>query len=222
MNKVIYTYHSTNTTIQCQHDEKLKNINERLKQKLCIQNANIYYLFNGSKINEELTYDEISNGKNTINIIINDIEEQEMKQYIKSKEIICPKCNEMSILNFKNYQFDMECKNGHNIKNILIKEFSNKGNIIKCFKCGKNRLDTYKNEFFYCLECDNSLCPLCKSSHKHTTINYDNKYYKCHKHKYMFVDYCENCKLNLCMLCSKEHKEHKINLQFSQDRKSVV
>ena len=101
MNKVIYTYHSTNTTIQCQHDEKLKNINERLKQKLCIQNANIYYLFNGSKINEELTFDEISNGKNTINIIINDIEEQEMKKYIESKEIICPECNEMFILNFK-------------------------------------------------------------------------------------------------------------------------
>ena len=68
MNQVIYTYHSVNTTIQCKHDEKMKNVNERLKQKLGIENSNIYYLYNGSKVNEELAFDELSGGKQSINI----------------------------------------------------------------------------------------------------------------------------------------------------------
>ena len=70
MNQIVYTYHSVNTTIQCQHDEKMKNVNERLKQKLGIQNSNIYYLYNGSQVKEELTFEEISGGKQSININI--------------------------------------------------------------------------------------------------------------------------------------------------------
>ena len=90
MSQVVYTYHSTNTTIQCQHDEQLKNINERFKQKLKLKNNSLYYIYNGTKVIEELTFDEISDGKETIHIIVNEVEDISQKQYIESKDIIFP------------------------------------------------------------------------------------------------------------------------------------
>ena len=123
MNQVIYTYNSVNTAIQCQSDEKMKNVNERLKQKLGIQNSNIYYLYNGSKVNEELTFNELSGGKHSINIILYDKEIQKVNESNESEYIICPKCNEIAILDFKDYKFNLKCKNGHNIQDILIKEY---------------------------------------------------------------------------------------------------
>ena len=209
MSQVNYFYRSQNIIIQCEKSEKMKVINERLKGKLSIQNNDVYYLYNGNKVNEELTYNEIANGKNNITIILNDKEGKQNK-IIESKAILCPKCDDFCILSFKNYKFHTKCKNGHKKNNILINEFVNLENNIKCSLCSKNRLDTFNFEFYYCLECKISICPLCKSKHKHKIINYDNKFYICNKHNSNYNKYCDKCKLNLCMKCNIEHKGHKI------------
>ena len=56
-----------------------------------------------------------------------------------------------------------------------------------------------------------NLCPLCKSIHDntHSIINYDNKDYKCHKHREDLVEYCNDCNKDICISCSFEHKQHK-------------
>ena len=175
MSKVIYDYHSISTTIQCNRDEKLRCVNERLKGKININNE-IYYLYNGTKVNEDLTFDQIANEKdkqrNIINIIINDIQEEPIDDFIESKDIICPKCNEIAILFFKDYKFNLECKNNHRTENILIKEFDNNQKTVKCLKCNKSIKEIYNNEFHYCIDCKKYICPLCKSNHKHNIINY--------------------------------------------------
>ena len=213
MAKVIYEYHSTKTTIQCNREEKLRSINERLKLKLDIKNE-IYCLYNGMKLNEDLTFDEIANDidrqRNIINIIIYDIKKKSNDDFIESKDIICPKCNELAILSFQDYQFSLECKNNHRTNNIVIKDFTNKQRNVKCFKCNKSIKETYKNDFHYCLECQKDICPLCKSNHNHKTINYTQKNYICKKHNGSFINYCKDCKLNLCVKCTKEHKNHQI------------
>ena len=145
MTQVVYSYGSNKYTIQCNQGEKLKDINERLKTKIGKVKDNIYYLFDGKKLNEEQTIDEISGGKQTIQIIITDKEEEKKVQNNENKDIICPQCKDIASLYFKNFKFDIQCKNGHNFHDILIKEFKND---IICV-CGKNRADTYNNQFFH-------------------------------------------------------------------------
>ena len=103
------------------------------------------------------------------------------------------------------------CKNNHEINNILLNEYENIENIdiskIICNKCKiKNKSNTYNNEFYKCNICKINLCPLCKSKHNnnHKIINY------CKIHNKEYNKYCEKCKLNICILCSKEHKNHSI------------
>ena len=62
------------------------------------------------------------------------------------------------------------CKNNHNIEDISIDELNNilkiDINKIECNKCKeKNKGNTYNNEFYKCLTCNNNICPLCKSIH---------------------------------------------------------
>ena len=109
-----------------------------------------------------------------------------------------------------------ECKNGHEIKNILLNEFDETQSIeldkIICDTCKiKDKSKTYNNEFFKCLKCNKNLCPLCKSKHdnKHEIIDYDDHYYICENHNKNYGAYCENCKKNLCLSCS-DHEKHLI------------
>ena len=108
-----------------------------------------------------------------------------------------------------------ECKNKHNIKNILLNSFEETQKIdrlkIICDICKTNNKSTSDNNVFYiCNICNKNICPSCKKNHdeKHKIINYDYKYYICDKHNEKFISYCEDCKLNLCNLCV-DHNEHK-------------
>ncbi len=92
----------------------------------------------------------------------------------------------------------------HTNKNIRLNEYIDKQNIymikIKCDICkGKNKSETFENEFFNCSEFNKNLCPLCLSTHDktHTIINYDNKNYLCNKHEEKFTRYCEECKIDI-------------------------
>ena len=63
---------------------------------------------------------------------------EEILWIIKSKEIICPKCNENILIKIDNYKINLfNCKNNHNIDNILLNEYENNIDISKiiCDKC---------------------------------------------------------------------------------------
>ena len=132
----------------------------------------------------------------------NNIKNENMK---RSKEIICPQCNEQILITFNDYIINLNnCANGHILNNVNISEFVKTQYIdlskIKCNKCENNKANSYNNEFYFCLECRNKLCPLCKNSHNrnHHIINYDTKDYICNKHNNSYIRYCNDCNKNLC------------------------
>ena len=215
MISVIFQNKGAIISIQCNLYEKWKDIINKYKAKAINEEINnVYYLYNGKRINEELLLEEIINNvdknQRKMNVLIYDIYERENKNMIESNEIICQICKEIVIIKIEDYKIEMKCKNNH--KNIIsIKDYNNKIDItkIKCNNCNKNRSEIYNNVLFICLNCNINLCPICKTSHdkNHRIIEYEDKKYKCNKHNEIFTKYC--CGNNICIECENEHKNHK-------------
>ena len=228
MSEVEFIYNGITTIIQCKLNDKMKNICQKFKEKANINdNTSIFYSYDGKVgFNEELSFEEIANRedkrRNKMNILVyanqTIIINNNNGNVVKSKNIICPECNENIKMDIKDYKINLcDCKNGHRIENILLNEFEETQKIdllnIICDICKKNNKSiSYNNIFYKCLTCDENICPLCKSEHDkaHKIINYDDKYYICRKHNENYILYCEDCKVNICMLCDN-HKKHKRN-----------
>ena len=223
MANVIFNYKGKETIIQCNLNEKIKDILKRYTNKIEIYISKLYFIYNGNKINDNLILNEIINGedkrRNTMNILVYENNEAIIKEnQIKSKEIICPKCNENILIKLNEYKINLfNCKNNHEINNIFLNEFENIEKIdiskIICDNCKtKNKSNSYNHQFYRCNLCKINLCPLCKSNHNpnHKIINYDNKNYICEIHDVNYIKYCKDCKLNICIYCPKEHKNHSI------------
>ena len=221
MSKVVFLFNGLEIIIPCNKDEKLKEICKRFELKTNNEINNIYFLYNGNKINEELKFNELANKedneRNIMNILVYEINKTIIKDnIIKSNEIICPECNENILIKINDYKINLfDCKNNHIKRNILLKEYENIEKIdiskIKCDICKlKNKSNAYNNEFYSCLNCDKYICPLCKEKHdnNHKIINYEHKNYICNKHNEIFTKYCYECKMNICITCEKEHKNH--------------
>ena len=200
------------------------------------QNANVniynYELFyNGNKISLDSSFGEIINkeDKNAnimkikLNYKIYDIDEDNDKDKInniKSKDIICPLFGESIFMNIKDYKINLyDCKNKHRINNLLLSEFEKTQNIdlskIICNICkGKIKDKANNNLFFRCLTCGINYCPQCKMkiNKNHKIVNYDEKDYICDKHNEVYKYYCSQCKLNICILCFSEHIIHIHNI----------
>ena len=211
MLQVKFNYNGQEIKIQCKATERLKEVFQKYNSKVNIDK--VIYLYGGDKINEELKLEEIINQNdknlNQIKIVVYDINKANNDNLIESKEIICPTCNENVLINLKDYQLEMKCKNNH-INKISFKDFNKKIDSSKffCNKCNKKRCDIYNNELYLCLQYNINLCPLCKSQHgqNHDIINYDKKNYICNKHNDNFTKYC--CNKNIYIKCEKEHKSH--------------
>ena len=228
--EVIFNYKGIETIIQCQVNDIMGKIIENFTNKINIDKNNILFLYNGSSINENLSFNQQANDidkkRNKMNILVNEIIDitPEKEETIMSTECICPECYENVIINIENYNIKYRCKNNH-IKFIQIKDYEciQKINLKKiiCGDCKeKNKYSTFKNEFYFCFNCNMNLCPLCMKKHnenniKHLIVNYDNKNYKCKIHNEQFIEYCKQCKENVCFLCQLTHKDHKniVNLQ---------
>ena len=219
MKNIVFEYKGKSINIECNSNEKMKDIFDKLITKLEIEKKSIYFLYGGKKIEEEeYTYGKIIGNQNNIKIVVCEIDENEniKNKIIESKNVICPKCGENIRMKIENYKIKLyECKNRHEINNILLEEYESMQKIdlskIKCNDCDKNIADTYNNEFYICLKCNINLCPLCKSKHEKVHdifINYRQKNYICNKHNEIFFKYCNDCKKNICVRCSAEHKSH--------------
>ena len=223
MFNVEFIYKNNINIIQCNVNEKMKDIFNKFLSKNNIDKNSVFFLYSGNIINEEMKLSEIeqiNENLKTIKILVvsnNDNEINNDKVIIKSKYIICPICKEnirFKINDYKIYLYD--CKNGHKIDRILLDEFEKTQNIniseIVCDLCGEvNKGITYNNEFYKCLSCDINICPLCKIKHnkEHDIINYEQKNYICNNHNEKYNSYCCKCKKNLCMYCESEHEDKK-------------
>jgi hypothetical protein len=220
MAEVEFIFNSIKTVIQCNIKDKMKDIIKKYGIKLGKEIESLYIIYDSNIINEELMekeFIEIANNidkeRKKMNILVYEINTNiERDKRILSKEIICPECKENIRINISNYKIKLfECKNGHNIDNILLNEFYNTQYIdeskIICNKCNENnKLKSYNNIFYKCNKCKINLCPLCKLNHdnKHNIINYELKDYICDIHNKEYISYCKECKKNKCIICLEE------------------
>ena len=129
MAEAIFNYEGINTTIQCEIDDKMKDIIDRFLIKLEKKEKNLYYLYDGTQINYELRFNEQANdidkNRKQINIIVTKSEvPQNIIKEIVSKDIICPECKENVLIDINNFRINFhDCKNNHNINNISLNEY---------------------------------------------------------------------------------------------------
>ena len=191
MASIEFKYNGSNTVIQCNEKDKMKDIINRFKTKMQLEKEKFLYLYGGTQINEELTFEETINkdskDEKKMLILVESID-QEVKKgngIIQSKEIICKECRENCFLNIENYKILLNgCKNGHKSDNLFLNEFHRTQmvdeNKIKCCYCKEDKVT--KNKIYLCNSCNKIFCTLCnnkyKNEHKHhNIINYDDKNY---------------------------------------------
>jgi hypothetical protein len=203
MKEVEFIYEERKIIIQCNENDLMKDICKRFASKLSLEMDSLFFIYGGEKINLDLTFINVAKTANKeankISIIVYENKiEASSKNELKMKEVICPKCGENARLKITNYKINLfDCKNRHNINNILLKDYEKTQNIdiskIICNNCKiKNKANCFNNEFYKCCSCGMNLCPLCKSIHdkSHKIINYDKKNYICYKHLEYFTKYC--------------------------------
>ena len=221
--EVDFHFEGTDTIINCNINDKMKDI---INTFLIVtnNNQNCCYLYNGTKINIDLTYNEQANKQDKnrkrmdiIVIIVDEVMNEDIDKII-SKEIICPECKENILIDIKdNFKFCLSgCKNNHKFENILLDKFEKYQKInlneIVCNICNKN----HKNDDFgFCFTCNKNICNKCKPKHKqkqnHIITNFDDKNYICKNHYRPYIKYCQKCKEDICIICENEHKKHEIS-----------
>ena len=217
MAEIEFFFNNQITTIQCNLDDKIKDICKIYSEKIKKDINLLYFIYDSNILNEnylELSFNEVVKNSDKERKKINLSVKEKM---VKSKEIICPKCTEDIRIKINEYKVTLfDCIFGHTI-NTNLSEFQNSQYIdeseIKCNNCSKyNKFNTNNNEFYKCNVCKINLCPLCKSNHdeSHKIINYELKNYICEEHNEDYISYCKECKYNLCPLCLKEHSNHNI------------
>ena len=133
---------------------------------------------------------------------------------INLKNIICPECGENTQIKIEGFKINLfGCKNGHNLKNILLENFENTQKLdnskIICNQCKENNKNN-NNGFYYCLNCKINLCSSCKENHdkNHDIIDHEKKKNICEIHNEKYIKHCNQCQLNICIFCENSHKNH--------------
>ena len=183
MAKVVFSFENEETIIDCDFKDKMKDIFIKYCSKTQKDVGKLYFRYNANIIKEDMNYGQILNEvdkkRNIMNKIVSENSNSILlnEKMIKSKEIICPECKESILIEIKDYKINLsKCKNGHEIKNILFKDYEktqyidiSKINNINN-KCIKHKKDYDK----YCKDCNLNICPLCSKEHKeHNTIYFD-------------------------------------------------
>ena len=148
MSEVDYIYKTITTTIKCSKNEKMKDIFQKFVSKVNIDINSVNFLYEGNQIKEDLTFEKILNiynrNQNKMVVIVNLKNKEDEKlstSKMKYKNIICPKCGDISKIKLDDYRISLyECKNNHIINNILINEFERMQYIdLICNECKKTK-----------------------------------------------------------------------------------
>ena len=218
MTEIIFIYNGYEVSIQCSPGEKMRNIMERLCIKLNVAKNEIYALYDGKVLDEELNADQLKKNENNKTIIIvykysdTVINDKILKS---TNEIICPICKTSCLMEIKDYQISLyNCQNEHRT-NLPFNAYNETQKInltdIICNICKeRNKGNTHNNEFYKCLDCKLNICPLCKSNHNnnHKIINYDQINFICNEHAEPYFSFCFQCRKNICISCENKHIDH--------------
>ena len=188
-------------------EDKIRDICNKFLQKTQIDKNDIYFMYNGNKLNLDVCLSQIINKSDKERkimsvLVLDNIINSDNKNIIKSSYIICTICKESARFKFDDYTITIyDCKNGHITNNISIYEFENTQLIDKtkiiCNQCKiQNKSNTDNKEMFICNLCNMNICPLCRPNHdkNHNLIKYEQKYYICNIHNEECISYCKECK----------------------------
>lgn len=222
MAKIEFFYEGAKTEIQCQLKDKLEISIKKFLNKVGKKEGSIFFIHNGVKLDEELTFEEAANVldkiSNVMKVIGYDYISDDDKEKIlkKSKNIICPICMENSRISMEDFKISIyDCRNKHRTDNIQLNEFEKTQYVdqskIICDNCKtKNKSESTDDKFYICFACKKNLCTLCKNKHdnSHKIFNYDDKCFYCKIHSEVYIGYCNDCKKDICNLCQNEHRQH--------------
>ena len=224
MSEVIFHFDGTEYKVNCKTNEPMETIIDKFQINNGLNdNNNIFYLYNGTKMNnKKLTFIEQANDSDKdskiMNIVVIMNEDVQRNNKVISKDIICPICKEIVLISINDFKIDLSgCKCKQNLNNLSLFEYEETQKIdlikIKCGQCNSsNKFEAYENQFFYCFTCNKNLCSICKNQHdkNHLIINEDDKNYICKYHGEPFCKYCKTCKENICVICEKMHLHHEL------------
>jgi len=180
MAKVEFIYNGKIISVLCSEIDKMEEICKKFAFKVDkSQNINKYnFLYSGTVINFQLTFDQIINSldrqRKIISILVYDLNPPTMvktPKIIKSHFPICRKCGESLKFELEDYKIKCSgCRNGHTISMLLneYKEYQKIDiSLILCDNCGASKYKTFNNSMYICNSCKMNLCPLCKNIMKH-------------------------------------------------------
>lgn len=131
---VDFVFQGIKIIIQCQSNEKMKDICNIFREKAGIANGtSIIYCYDGKVINDfnqELSFDEIANSidkeRKIMDVLVYDnMDDINNKNIIiQTKNIICPICQKNMKIKINNYELNLyDCENDHKINDIPLKDF---------------------------------------------------------------------------------------------------
>ena len=201
-------------------NEKNITIHTLIIDFISVLNKNVnelYFIYKGKYLssNDNRKINELKD-KN-INIFVFNLNTKKIDNENKElKHVICPLCQNLSIITNNNDLFSFNtCIYNHKLNDFTINAFIENQYIdeskIKCDICKNNKIYYDK---FYIYGIKKYICPLCAEIKKnqYNIIDYNDRFSICNKHKNKYISYCKNCRINLCDICENEHKNHKIKI----------
>ena len=125
--KIFFTFKGEEKEVEGKKEEFMFSIYTRYVKMIGQEIEKVFFLNNGDLINPEKNLKDICENKNEIKMLVYefDIDDKQEEILKQSKDIICPICNEICLINFDNYKIIFSnCKNGHHFSNILFNEFN--------------------------------------------------------------------------------------------------
>ena len=193
-------------------DLSIKNLLLKYSSIIDININELLFLYKGNNLalNNKKKINELKD--NNIIILVYNLKIKKNNNYNELKEIICPECHNLAIINSNNNKISLNClANNHKYIDISIKCFNDiqyiDESLINCQICKNNKC--YYNRFY--INSNNKyFCPLCLSKNKDKIIDYDYRFNYCINHNLNYILYCNTCNINLCKSCEEKHKKHKI------------
>ena len=128
MIQIEFDYNQIKTVIQAHLTDTFQDVINKYTQKALLDPKTLCFLANGKFIDPQKTVeshmDRFDKENQKMNVLVNLVYVHiDNNVYIKSKDIICPTCNESCRIKIENYKIKLyDCINNH-INNINIKDF---------------------------------------------------------------------------------------------------
>ena len=125
MIQINFVLNGDSEIIEGNKKEKMYDIIKKYAEKINKKIENLYFLFDGNLLRQEEQLGYFCRDQENIEILVYEYEDEKKEEELKqSKDIICPICKEICLINFKDYKINFSnCKNNHCFSKILFSEF---------------------------------------------------------------------------------------------------